>query len=135
MTEHTLLDALLTTLREALPDAVITKHADGLTAGTPDFSVVWKGRTSWWETKLATPLVHGTGLQHLTMRRLAAHGDAWYVIWRKEGSVLTTNIVRPRDLSALGRFSALHERDDISNTLVLSFVKQLHQQETLTGAS
>lgn len=128
ITEHTLVAKLIKTLREALPEAVIIKHNDQLTAGIPDISITWNGKTSWWEIKFARPAVIGTGLQNLTARRLAAQGTCWYVVYHAScntNQTPTTNIVQP---SMLGKYSYQSHAQcgGYDHQFVLEFVKGQH---------
>ncbi len=92
MTEHTLLNDWLIVVRRALgPVPVVWKHND-MTAGLPDVSLTFGRVTSWWECKLALPVIVGTELQNLTARRLAREGVCRYLVWTAD----TTEIVLPR---------------------------------------
>lgn len=81
MTENTLLGRLLKQLRTDWRSAIIFKHADRFRHGVPDVSITADGVTSWWEAKWANPTFDSPGIQQLTMKRLAAHTPAYYVIF------------------------------------------------------
>lgn len=51
MTEAQFTRALVHDLRQVLDRTVIFKHNDRLTAGVPDLSVTYHGRTTWLEVK------------------------------------------------------------------------------------
>jgi hypothetical protein len=68
-------------LRTVMPGAVVFKIADRATSGVPDISLNWQQQHVWIETKRASALFQSKGVQELTMRRLAAQGQAWYVIY------------------------------------------------------
>ena len=82
---------------------VALRHEDVRTAGIPDLSTTSGGRTVWWECKHGTPLFGTTGIQELTMLRLAAAGLARYIIWQEnaDGTERQTLIVRPSNLKSL----------------------------------
>ncbi len=109
---------------------VIIKHADYATIGVPDFTVTAKtvGGTQWWEAKIAQAKVKmkGRGLQHLTMRRLAAAGEAWYVIWQTGSLTGRTCIVAPKEIMEDGTFTCPTERwaPGIDHRFILDFMKR-----------
>jgi hypothetical protein len=83
MTESQFTQRLLKALRHRLPQAVILKHMNPLTAGVPDFSVTrdygkYEGgvRTYWVEVKLSSGNLFPP-LQFETAKRM----DAWYIIY------------------------------------------------------
>lgn len=65
----------------ALRDAIIWKFTDRLTGGIPDFCVIWKGRTTWWEVKVAPRKV--TKLQAYYIYKI---GKSANVIMHYQGS-------------------------------------------------
>ncbi len=67
-------------LEHRLPQAVVLKHTDMLTAGIPDLSITHDGRTTWIEVKLASNRRIFEPLQLEILRRL--HG--WYLVWDEE---------------------------------------------------
>ena len=81
MTEATLTLGLRRALRARLPRAVIYKHSDSVTAGTPDLSVTWSRRTTWLEVKLFKTKLEKRELQHFQMVNLAEQGSAFYVVY------------------------------------------------------
>lgn len=96
MNEATLSTALVKTLRTELPGSVVFKHSDKVTSGIPDITVTWNGRTTWIEVKFANPKVVDTGVQALTMKRLANAGSAMYVIYSP--GQIGTRLVHPGSL-------------------------------------
>jgi CRISPR/Cas system-associated exonuclease Cas4 (RecB family) len=79
------------------------RHEDVRTAGIPDGSLTGWGLDSWIEVKHGTPDFDSTGIQELTMLRLARAGYARYVIYLEEQdcSVRRTLIVHPKNLKSL----------------------------------
>lgn len=77
MTEAEFTYKLTSKLRKLLPEATVFKHADGYTAGIPDFSLTIHGRTSWVEVKLITNKKIFEPLQLATLKRLGG----WYIVW------------------------------------------------------
>lgn len=76
---------LLKHLRQAMPEAVIFKHADKYTAGIPDFSITLDGITTWWEVKrYPRPL---DKIQRETLRRLQYGFWIWWDAEEKRGSI------------------------------------------------
>ena len=97
MKEGPLCRGLAAALRAGLPGSMVLKLNDRSTAGWPDVVVQWGGAL-WLEGKVACPGVRDTELQRLTMRRLAAVGLAYYVIWQEVPK--RTLVVHPMDLGA-----------------------------------
>lgn len=98
MTEKDLKDALVGTIRNKIPAAVVLRHEDKNTAGIPDISVTYFGKTVWLEVKYAHPYVIGGGLQKLTCRRLAVQGICRYVIYEENKLNKRTVILHPQDI-------------------------------------
>lgn len=102
MNEATLTRGLVKHLRASLPNSVIFKHADAVTAGIPDISVSWFGSVSWLEIKYVHPQLLDRGIQALTLKALArANGSTWYVLFVERHGVKATQIVNPWDLDAV----------------------------------
>lgn len=101
--ESGLKSALMREIKLSMPGAVALRHEDVRTAGIPDLSLTWRGKTSWWECKHATPDFAGTGIQKLTMLRLAGAGYARYIVWHehKDETCKQTMIVCPRNIGTL----------------------------------
>jgi hypothetical protein len=101
MTESSLKSALMLVLKKQLPSFVALRHEDIRTNGIPDASITACGKTSWWEFKFARPNFDSSGIQELTMCRLAAAGFARYVIWWEtaKGNGQRTLIVTPKEVS------------------------------------
>lgn len=82
MLEVKLSGDLVRILREELYGSVVFKHADSLTAGIPDISVTFQGRTTWIETKVARPRVKDREIQRLRLKQLWLAGqNAYYVVY------------------------------------------------------
>lgn len=128
MTEHDLVAQLLGVLRPAALrlNGVVFKPNDRATSGIPDISFTAGGRSSWWEVKHAKPFVKGTGLQHLTCRRLAAAGICWYIIYQTCGGKLSTHLVRPSELTGSGAFVSVAQVSGFDHLFVLQFMMKEH---------
>jgi hypothetical protein len=88
---------------KSLVGFVLLRHEDIRTVGMPDASLTGYGNTSWMEFKHATPDFTSSGIQELTMLRLAAAGFARYVIWHEkaDGTAKRTLIVHPKNLKTM----------------------------------
>lgn len=100
MTEASLKSAFVAEAKK-IPGFVILRHEDKISSGMPDISVTGGGRTTWIETKYAKPRLVGSGIQELTMLRLAAAGVAYYLVWEEKRDVRRTLLVHPRHLHNL----------------------------------
>lgn len=101
MTEATLKSALVKAIEDVMPGAEVFRLEDRFTAGVPDISNTWRKWTSWLEVKFADPSLHRSrAIQQLTMRRLAKHAYARYVIYEVRGDSKRTFIVHPDQLDA-----------------------------------
>jgi hypothetical protein len=83
VTEASLKGDLVEKLRKKQPTWVIFRHEDKSTSGIPDISITGRGNTIWIEVKFANPDYKSTGIQELTMLRLASQGKAFYLIYNK----------------------------------------------------
>jgi hypothetical protein len=99
--ESGLKSALMKVVKQRLLTLVALRHEDVRTAGIPDLSLTGFGHTTWWEFKHGTPDFTSSGIQELTMLRLAAVGYARYVIWEEGRGIKRTMIVHPKHLSDL----------------------------------
>lgn len=128
MTEADLKDQLVAHLRAEFRGAVILRHEDKGTAGIPDLSFTWLGKTTWIEAKFANPYVRGKGLQDLICMRLAAAGNCWYVVWEVKQGVKRTLIVHPKDIQAGQLENTPDERMNVGfdHRLVASFLRRQH---------
>lgn len=59
MNESSVSSAFQTKLRQALPDAVVIKHADKSMIGMVDASVTFNNKTVWMEYKIIKPVTKG----------------------------------------------------------------------------
>lgn len=132
MTEKTLTNALLKTLRKELPEAVIFKHADQVTAGIPDISVTYEGITIWFELKYVKTKIHSRELQHYTMLRLQNAGHPFYILYiekTKETIIVPpihfhqakSTIEKNLKGKSIGDFYVLKKQ--FSNSNVVDFIK------------
>jgi hypothetical protein len=82
---------------------VCFRHEDVRTSGIPDISLTGWGLDSWIEVKHGTPDFDSTGIQELTMLRLARAGYARYVIYLEEQDCSDQRvlIVHPKNLKML----------------------------------
>lgn len=101
MTEASVTQSLLTSLKRRFPAADVWKISDRATIGRPDVCLTRRGRSYWLEIKL---LKKGDSLakcsdelQRLTMRRLhrESKGRAWYVIYDARAKGKLTAIFDP----------------------------------------
>ena len=82
MNESQFKAAVCKSIRKQLPGAVVFRHEDRLTAGIPDISVTWHGRTVWLEAKILDldifPVEHLAKkfpLQARTIQQLVIQGN------------------------------------------------------------
>lgn len=66
--------------------------------GQPDITTTANKRTVWWELKHGTPKFDSPGIQELTMKRLARHGFAYYILYLENEERQYTVIVSPDDI-------------------------------------
>ncbi len=125
--ESSLKSALMATIKRELHNFVVFRHEDVRTNGIPDLSCTGYGKTSWWEVKHATPKFSSTGIQHLTMQRLAAAGIAYYILYYELKGNKRTLIVHPRHLTELQPDTACTGFD---HQLVTDFIKTVHSHES-----
>lgn len=67
--------------RQLTSDYWYAKLSDRSTSGIPDFVLVGKSNTSFWEVKYADPVFKNPGIQKLTCQRLARVGRCWYLVF------------------------------------------------------
>jgi len=106
MTEATVVQKIMKGLRSSLPRAVVFKHADLSTAGIPDISISYAGRTTWVEVKLLRPNetrsqtnAHFDRLQLATARLLDRQVRALYLIAFPGPSGAYAVLIRPLDVA------------------------------------
>lgn len=121
-------------LKQQLPSSVHFRHEDVLTSGTPDSSISWNGRTTWWETKYARPAFKSRGIQELMLKRLARESRAFYVIFCDFDATKSVAIVDPaefepwkvpqlvrvHDVPAIVRF------DGFDYNRIIDFIRRVH---------
>ncbi len=100
--ESKLKSALMKQLHKDLPSWVHLRHEDVRSSGHPDISTTGIGKTTWLEVKHGTPRFDSTGIQELTMLRLAAQGSAFYLIYLEDGDGENkrTMIVPPKGIKS-----------------------------------
>ena len=98
MTEKELKDGFVRVFRTLVPAAVVLRHEDKNTAGIPDISITYRGRTVWIEVKYADPFFDGRGLQKLTCLRLAVQGICWYLVYENRKGYRRTFFLQPKDV-------------------------------------
>lgn len=121
--ESSLKSALMEQIKLQLPRFVALRHEDVRTAGIPDLSLTGMGRTSWWEFKHGTPDFDSTGIQELTMLRLAGSGFARYVIWQERNGILRTLVVHPKHVDDL---MAEESCIGFDHRFLVGYMKQVH---------
>lgn len=93
---------LVKAFRAELPNFICQRIEDRITSGWPDIEIIGRARTSYIEVKHATPNFVTSGIQELTMLRLAnASFYARYVIFEERRGVRRTLIVHPKNLEPL----------------------------------
>lgn len=128
VSEHTLTKALLDRLRHRLPKSfVITKYADGSTAGIPDFSVDGNKFTSWWEIKHAKPRIVGTELQLVECKRREVASFCRYIVYQDSGLFRYTGIVKPSQVGANGYFPFEQSvQKEADHDFILNYIETVH---------
>jgi hypothetical protein len=122
--ESGLKSKLMQQIKKDLPGFVALRHEDVRTSGIPDLSMTGLGRTSWYEFKHSAPTFKSSGIQELTMLRLAAAGVAWYVIWEEnKHGIKRTLIVRPKCLTELYPEASCSGFD---HKFIVGFMKKVH---------
>jgi hypothetical protein len=100
--ESSLKSELMQQFKLRLPNYVALRHEDVRTAGIPDISLTGYRRTTWLEAKHDDDDgFKSTGIQELTMLRLASAGCARYIIWQEKKGIRRTLIVHPKGLKTL----------------------------------
>lgn len=123
MNESLLKSALIKELKLQLPGFVALRHADVRTSGIPDLSLTGRTHTTWWEFKHGTPSFASSGIQELTMLRLAAAGYARYVVWEEKLGIRRTLVVHPRQIGAVDAEAWCTGFD---HRFVVAFMRKVH---------
>jgi predicted HAD superfamily Cof-like phosphohydrolase len=79
--EATLVQQLAKALRAEMPGCAVQKHNDASTAGIPDLSITWRGRTAWLEVKFDRP---GARASVSAIQRIALWRLRGYLVWYAE---------------------------------------------------
>jgi len=125
MSERTVCNGLVRSLRRELPGCVVLRHTDGLLAGIPDISVTWNGHTTWIEVKFLNPKIIDRGIQRLNMKRLEKQGTAFYVLY--DNIAKHVFIVKP---SSLDDYRDVYWRSPgFNHTFVSVFVRRIHEEQ------
>ena len=111
MNEATLVGELERALRKEMPGCAVLKHNDSSTAGIPDLSVTWNGRTAWLEVKFSRPgsRAEVSVIQQQTLRRLRGY-TVWYVF--SPSGVKTTSLSRADGLDLI--FDGIYAHADVA---------------------
>jgi len=97
--ESVLKSKMMIAIKLGLPGFIAFRHEDVRSVGIPDLSLTGNGRTSWWEAKYDDDDgFKSTGIQELTMCRLARHGHARYIVWENKKNIRRTLIVHPTNI-------------------------------------
>jgi len=99
MNEAQLKAALVKHLRKVMTDYTILRHEDRINIGVPDITMTGDGHTTWLEAKYAKPGFTSRESQEFAMKRLAAHGRCWYLIYETRDGRDRTGFIRPADLN------------------------------------
>jgi len=112
-------------VKKELPKFVVFSHQEFARHGVPDNSITGRGKTTWWEFKHGTPHFDSTGIQELTMLRLAGAGFARYVIFLEDAGGLSKRIliVHPKDLRDLHPEASCVGHN---YKFVVDYIKQVH---------
>jgi hypothetical protein len=70
-------------IKRILPTSLPLRHEDRYTHGIPDLSLSFRGKTSWWEIKVADPDCESKEIQRHLCRRLNAASYCRYVIYQR----------------------------------------------------
>jgi hypothetical protein len=126
MTEKSLCAGLVKALRLGLVGSVVFKHADRVTAGIPDVSVTWGGRTTWLEVKFvrAGQRLFDRGVQRQTIARLGRAGSCLYVIYDKRTD--ETVVLQPEYVGCYDDVEHSDSRPGLDHRYVVEFVRRLH---------
>ena len=108
--------------------AVIIRHEDKSESGVPDMSVTYKGKTTWWEFKIARPKIDLSrgGIQRLVCARLSKQGHCRYVVLVEQGGKpKRTYVLTPGEIYLLNYdFTTLPDVGSFSAVLDVDFVVQ-----------
>jgi hypothetical protein len=123
-------------LQVAMPGCAVLKHNDASTAGIPDLSVTWRGKTAWIEVKFDRPAARASvsALQKLALRRLGGY-LAWYAMNAK--GIKTSALSGPcveLTVEGGGSFALSHAaiadkiRERLETSEVASNVRAFHEK-------
>ena len=128
MNEATLKGQLVKTCERHMAGAVVLRHEEIFTAGYPDMTVTWRGKTVWLEAKYVVPRFRSRGLQEDTCKRLASQGVCYYVLYEDRGKGKRTKIVHP---SCIQKYkddtedAQYFETEGFDHNFVANFVRQI----------
>jgi hypothetical protein len=130
MTEADMSRKLVEHLQRGLPGAVIFKHNDQVTAGIPDISLTWNGRTTWIEVKLVKESgVISRGIQQLRCLQLARQGSCVYVIFEQRSGDAWTTIRNPEHGLQVDDVNGVIDcAAGIKPEIVVEFIQRTHQE-------
>lgn len=123
MTEASLKGRLVSLIQSELLGAMVLRHEDLFRSGTPDMSVTWHARTSWWEVKFCNPRLLSKGIQEQTMLKLEGAGQAFYLLYELHNGIKRTRIVLPRHLHHAESLLCVPGFD---HRAVIEFIKAAH---------
>jgi len=113
-----------------LPGALVFRHEDQFTAGIPDTSVTWLGRTTWLETKFLNPRLISKEIQKITAAQLAQQGKCFFVLYDARYGQRCTRIVHPLQILD----GSLATAPDLvvpgfDHRFVAQFIRRLHDHQ------
>jgi hypothetical protein len=111
MTEAKLKGKLMEKIHAKHPEWVAFRHEDKSLSGVPDLSITARWKTVWIEVKAANPDFETSGVQDLTMLRLAGQGvPAYYLIY--DVAADQTRLVHPKDYAKWAQSGLVEEGID-----------------------
>lgn len=124
MNESTVSSAFQKKLREALPEAVVIKHADKSMIGLLDASVTYNKKTLWIEYKLICPTASGlwaaekvassSPTQYALAQRFAKSGHCVYLFWVMDHTALRKRIAYILAWHPITKYTLmLHNNDEV----------------------
>lgn len=131
MNESTVSSAFQKKLREALPEAVVVKHADKSMIGMVDASVTYNKKTLWLEYKFIGPNTKGvtadfmrdgswnpeavasaSPTQYAMAQRLATSGYCFYFFWVIDHTAVRKKVTHILVWHPNGKFTSLLKNND-----------------------
>lgn len=129
MNETKLKADLVGRLRKEIPNAIIFRHEDQFTVGTPNISVTWNGKTTWWEVKFAKTQIRSRRARKLTLKELGEQGQCYYVIYLQEDLLEGTYIAKADAVYENRWLFSSHFTVGFDHKFVVNFIKNVHKHK------